>query len=103
MKSLSYIHEDHAITYIYGRRCNSAERGFRDTTCTCKKTIHPIEIENHAKVFFRSFNNAPFQVSGINITKNVYRTKNLYTFLKNFFSCNAQNQNISYNKKNHHL
>lgn len=64
-----------------------------------KKNIHPIEIENHAKVFFRSFNNAPFQVSGINITKNVYRTKNLYTFLKNFFSCNAQNQNISYNKK----
>lgn len=67
------------------------------------KNIHPIEIENHAKVFFRRFNNAPFQVSGINITKNVYCTKNLYTFLKNFFSCNAQNQNISYNKKNHHL
>lgn len=55
------------------------------------------------KIMLRCFNNAPFQVSGINITKNVHRTKNLYTFLKNFFSCNAQNQNISYNKKNHHL
>lgn len=94
MKSLSYIHEDHAITYIYGRGCNSAERGFRDTTCTCKKTIHPIEIENHAKVFFRSFNNAPFQVSGINITKNVYCTKNLYTFLKNFFLQRPKSEHI---------
>lgn len=50
-----------------------------------QKNIHLIEIENHPKVFFWSFNNAQFQIWGINITKNVYRTKNLYTFLKNFF------------------
>lgn len=64
-----------------------------------KKTIHPIEIENHAKVFFRSFNNAPFQVSGINITKNVYRTKNLYTFLKNFFHATPKIRTYHITKK----
>lgn len=93
----------HAITYINGRRCNSAKRGVGDIYMYLQKNTHLIEIENHAKVFFGSFNNAQFQVWGINITKNVYRTKNLYIFLKNFFLCNAQNQNISYNQKNHHL
>lgn len=37
---------DHAITYIYGRRCNSAERGFREyTTCTCKKPFILLKLK----------------------------------------------------------
>lgn len=98
LKSLSYIHEDHAITYIYGRRCNSAERGFRDTTCTCKKPFILLKLKIMLRSFLGVLIMLHFKFRGLILQKMFTVPKICIHFLRIFF-CNAQNQNISYNKK----
>lgn len=101
-KFIIYIHEDHAITYIYGRRCNSAERGFRDTTCTCKKPFILLKLKIMLRSFLGVLIMLHFKFGGLILQKMFTVPKICIHFLRIFF-CNAQNQNISYNKKNHHL